>query len=295
MRIKTSIQALIRLMDDSDEMVVDHAFHTLLDYGPGIIFELEQLEEESFDNPTQIENISKILGKLRLQRVKSSLIEWLDSDNKDLIQAVYSICTYQFPNLDFDEFNLEIQQLKDRCWKSINPRQTSFEKVNALNSVFFDDFNFIKIEGTSSSPFGILVNSVLETKEGTDLSIGLIYSIVAQSLGLPIYGVTTMNNRAPFVLAYLDKNNLLPILNWGIDNNGVLFYIGIGIKGLVIDPQHLKETYHSRGLPQNKSQFAPSPNSMVIKKYLNDIKRSYENHTYYRYKLQDIEELLELF
>ena len=282
-------------MDDSDLMVVDHAFNTLLDYGIEIIPELEELEEESYDNLIQNENITKILSQLRLQRVKSSLKCWLDSDDKDLVQAVFSICSYQFPNLDFDAFNLGIQHMKDRCWKVINPRQTCFEKVDALNSVFFDELNFIKIGGILPSPFDIFVNSVMETKEGTDLSLGLIYSIVAQSLELPIYGVTTMNNRAPFVLAYLDKDNLLPVLNWGINNNGVLFYIGIGMKGLVIDPQHLKETYHSKGLPENKSQFAPSPNSMIIKKYLNDIKRSYANHIHYRYKLRDIDELLELF
>ncbi len=282
-------------MADTDQMVSDHAFNTLVDYGIGIIPELEQLEEESYALPNQIKNVSKILDELRLKKVKLSLKEWLSSDKKDLTQAVFSICTYQFPDLDFNAFDYRLQQLKERCWKAISPRQTSFEKVYALNSVFFDDYNFKKVGGVLPSPFEIFVNAVMETKEGTDLSLGLIYSIVAQSLDIPIYGVTTMNNRAPFVLAYLDKSNLLPLLNWGIDNNGVLFYIGIGMKGLVIDPQHLKETYHSKGLPQNKSQFAPSPNSMVIKKYLNDIKRSYANHSYYRYKLKDIEELLKLF
>lgn len=295
MRIKTSIQALIRLMDDSDQDVVNHAFDTLMDYGIEVIPELEQLEDESFDDPVQIKNISFILNKLRLQRVKVFLTNWLESDDKNLAEAVYSICTYQFPELEFDEFNNNIHKLKDQCWKAINPRQTSFEKVHVLNSIFFDDYSFNKIGGANPSPFDIFANSVMETKEGTDLALGLIYSIVAQSLNIPIYGVTTMNNRAPFVLAYLDKSNLLPILDWGIDNNGVLFYIGIGMKGLVIEPQHLKATYHSKGLPQNKSQFAPSPNSMIIKKYLNDIKRSYANHSYYRYKLQDLEELLALF
>jgi regulator of sirC expression with transglutaminase-like and TPR domain len=282
-------------MDDSDQMVVEHSKYTLLQYGEEIIPELELLAEDCFMRPVQTANISEVLNCLRFHRVKRDLHQWLNSEDKNLMQAVYTICTYQFPELKIEAFTAQFQELRHKCWMEINARQTSFEKVDALNKVFFDVYDFIRVEKVPYSPFEIFVNSVMETKEGTDLSLGLIYSMVAQSLDIPIYGVTTMNNRAPFVLAYLDKDNLLPILDWGIDNNGVLFYVGVGTRGLIVDPQQLKEAFLSEGLPQNRAQFEPSPNSVIIKKYLNDIKRSYENQVHFRYKLRDIEELLELF
>ncbi|HLV42251.1 MAG TPA: transglutaminase family protein [Brumimicrobium sp.] len=282
-------------MDDSDQMVVEHAKSQLLAYGEEIIPALEVLEEDCFAKPAQIDNVSEVLSCLRFQKVKNGLKNWLGSDDKSLMQAVYIICSYQFPELKIEEFTAKFQNLRHQCWMEMNSRQTSFEKVDAINKVFFDDFDFIRVDKVPYSPFDIFVNSVMDSKEGTDLSLGLIYSIVAQSLDIPIYGVTTMNNRAPFVLAYLDKDNLLPILDWGIDNNGVLFYIGVGTKGLVIDPKQLKEAFLSEGLPQNRAQFEPSPNSIIIKKYLNDIKRSYSNQVQFRYKLKDIEELLMLF
>lgn len=282
-------------MDDSDQMVVEHSKDTLLQYGEEIIPELELLEEDCFMRPAQIANISEVLSCLRFQKVKKELKNWVKSEDKNLLQAVYTICSYQFPELKIEEFTAKFQEIRHLCWMEINSRQTSFEKVDALNKVFFDVYDFIKVDKVPYSPFEIFVNSVMETREGTDLSLGLIYSMIAQSLDIPIYGVTTMNNRAPFVLAYLDKDNLLPILDWGIDNNGVLFYIGVGTKGLIIDPQQLKEAFLSEGLPQNRAQFEPSPNSVIIKKYLNDIKRSYANQVHFRYKLRDVEELLELF
>lgn len=282
-------------MDDSDPMVVEHAKNKLLEYGVEIIPDLEVMEEDCFSRPSQIENVSEVLRCLRFERVKCALQGWLASDDKSLMQAVYIICTYQFPDLKIEDFTAKFRDLRHQCWMEMNSRQTSFEKVDALNKVFFDVFDFIKVEKVPYSPFEIYVNSVLDTREGTDLSLGLIYSMVAQSLDIPIYGVTTMNNRAPFVLAYLDKDNLLSVLDWGIDNNGVLFYIGVGTKGLIIDPQQLKEAYLSEGLPQNRAQFEPSPNTVIIKKYLLDIKRSYSNQPQFRYKLRDIEELLELF
>lgn len=292
---KTSIRALIKLMDDSDVMVVDHAQKQLLEYGESIIPDLERLEADCFNHPIQLENVSIVLNALRFQKIKRNLKDWLHSDEKLLIEAVYTISTYQYPDLKVEEFTKQFQKLKHHCWMKVNARQTSFEKVEVLNSVFFDNFDFVRVNKVPHTPFDIFVNSVMESKEGTAISLGIIYSMIAQSLNIPIYGVTTMNNRAPFVLAYLDKNDLLPVLDWGIENNGVLFYISIGTKGLVIDPQQLKEAYHSEGLPQNRDQFEPSPNSVIIKKYLSDIKRSYANQAQFRYKLKDIEELLELF
>ncbi|PWH86978.1 transglutaminase family protein [Brumimicrobium oceani] len=292
---KTSIHALIKLMDDPDPMVVQHAREKLVEYGENIIPDLEVLEEDCFIDPNQLDNITRVLELLRFQRVKHALSTWLKSDEKNLMQAVYVICSYQFPDLTIQDFTAQFQSLRHQCWMEINSRQTSFEKVEALNKIFFDEFDFVRVNELPHSPFEIFVNSVMETKEGTDISLGLIYSLVAQSLDIPIYGVTTMNNRAPFVLAYMDKDNLLPILDWGIDNNGVLFYIGVGTKGLIVDPKQLREIYLSEGLPQSRAQFEPSPNTLIIKKYLKDIKRSYSNQAQFRYKLKDIEELLELF
>ncbi|RFC55313.1 transglutaminase family protein [Brumimicrobium aurantiacum] len=282
-------------MDDSDQMVVKHAKHKLLEFGTEIIPNLERLEEDSFVNPRQLENVTEVLDALRLQHIKSSLKGWLQSEDKNLMHALFIICSYQYPELKIEDFTALFQKLRHQCWMEVNSRQTSFEKVEALNKVFFDVFNFVKVSEIPYSPFDIFINSVMDSRQGTDISLGLIYSIVAESLDIPVYGVTTLNNRAPYILAYMDKDNLLPILNWGIENNGVLFYIGIGSKGLIIDPKQLKEAYASEGLPQNKSQFEPSPNTLIIKKYLMDIKRSFENHVQFRYKLNDIDELLEFF
>lgn len=282
-------------MDDPDAVVMEHAKQTLIECGEEIIPQLEIIEEDSIDNPLRIENIKEVLGCLRFQKVKKSLESWLSSSDKNLLEAVYIINSYQFPELKIEDFTRQFQELKHRCWMKLNSRQTSFEKIATINKVFFEEFAFVQPTKLPYSPFEIFLNSVLDTKEGTDLSLGLVYSLVAQSLELPVYGVTTMNHRAPFVLAYLDKSNLLPVLNWGIDNNGVLFYIQVGEKGNIVDPQHFKKSYFELGLPQSRAQFEPSPNTIVMKKYLRDIRRSFSNQPYYRYKLDDIDELLGLF
>jgi len=294
-KTSTSIRALVELMEDSDPMVMSHAQAKLMEYGESIIPELEHIEQSSFDSPVLMENVAKILHKIRFSVIKKTLSNWVSTREKNLLEAVFTINQFQFSELDKDDFLLQFQQLKHDFWMKISPRQTCFERVKALNQVFYKSFGFNCLQKSFYSPFEVYTHSVFDTKEGNSLSLGLIYSIVAQSLDIPIYGVATMNRRAPFVLAYLDETNLLPYLDWGINNNGVLFYINIENKGEMVSPKQLREYYLMIGLQGNRSQFEPSPNSVIIRKYLEDIKRSYENQAYYRYKLDEINELISLF
>lgn len=294
-RTKTSIHALIKLMSDTDEMVRNHAKSTLMDYGVEIIPELEILEDDSIFNPEFRSSIIEVLGDLRLSRIKKGLKKWINSSNKNLVDALYLIDSYQFPDLTRGEFDQKIEEIRHRCWLKINLRNTSFEKVSILNSIFFEEFGYAGVEKLPHSPFEVFISSTIDSKEGTALSLGLIYSLVAQDIGLPIYGVTTLNNRAPFVLAYLDKNRVLSSLNWEIDGNGVLFYISLDDQGAIVEPSRLKKIYEEKALPLDKSQFEPSPNTLVVKKYLNEVFKSYANQPHYRYKLNDIEQLIELF
>lgn len=133
---KTSIHALIKLMDDPDQMVVEHARGRLLEYGEDIIPNLEHLEDDCLTYPIQLENISVVLDALRFKRIKNSLHSWLKSEDKSLMQAVYTICTYQYPDLTIEDFTSNFQNLRHQCWMEINSRQTSFEKVDAINKVF---------------------------------------------------------------------------------------------------------------------------------------------------------------
>ena len=95
-------------MDDSDPMVIEHAKEKLLESGEDIIPDLELLAEDVFINPVQSENISLVLSTLRFQRIKTALENWLASTDKNLMQAVFTICTYQFPTLKIEDFRAQL-------------------------------------------------------------------------------------------------------------------------------------------------------------------------------------------
>ncbi len=52
-------------------------------------------------------------------------------------------------------------------------------------------------------PQNSYIGQVLDTKKGNQISLASIYSIIAQKLDIPIYGV---NLPQHFILAYLDED-----------------------------------------------------------------------------------------
>lgn len=282
-------------MDDPDEGVANHVEDQLLQKGVGLIPTLEEMLESSLDDPEKAERLSKLLAQLRFEKVVNELKAWKKSEDKSLIEGLFIICRYQFPELCEKEFVSQFSSLKEAVWLEINHKQTSFESVKIFNKIFYDHFDFKKSSNFPVSPFDIFVNAVFESREGTDLSLGLIYSIVAQSLDLPIYGVTPLRGSGPFMLAYLDRNKLLNWLDWGIDDNGVLFYISVSNKGVIVEPRRLKEAYASKGMDHIKSCFEPTPNTVLIKKYLEELRKSCENNVQFRYKIDQLNQLIDIF
>jgi hypothetical protein len=293
--VNTSIRALVDLMDDPDELVSNHVEDQLLQKGEELIPTLEQMLDTSMDDPKKVERIRILLTQLRFEKVANDLERWIHSEDKSLIEGLYIVSKFQFPELTEVEFSSQFSALKDAVWLEINPKQTSFEVVKIMNKVFYDHFDFKKAAGFPISPFDVFINSSFDSREGTDTTLGLIYSIVAQSLDIPIYGVTPLQGSGPFMLAYLDRNNILDLLDWGIDNNGVLFYISVANKGVVVEPKRFKEAYAAKGMDHLKSCFEPSPNTILIKKYLQEIIKSCENNVQFRYKLSQLKTLINLF
>lgn len=295
MRVNESINALVELLDDPDEVVSTHVQSKIVEQGEKVIPYLEKLQDRFLDNPQKSERIDQMIHSIHFKALKKSFSKWVDSEEKLLLEGVYLVCKYQYPDLTISELNSKLLEIKQAVWLEINPKQTSFETIKVFNRIFFDHFDFKCSDVIQHTPFDYFTNAVLETREGSDTALGLIYSLVAQSLDLPVYGVSVDQPNKTFLLAYLDKNNILEILDWGVHNNGVLFYISVSNKGVVVDPQRLEEVFKMEGLPVSKDQFEPTPNTVLIRNYLIQISKSCENLPYFRYKLVELKELIDLF
>lgn len=284
---KTEIDALIRLLDDENEEIVANVTERLISYGEEVIFNLEKSWESSA-NPLLQERIENLIHKINYKLVASNLKLWLTDSFPDLYQGAEIIAKYHFSDLDSQSLRTSIEGIKQKIWLELNNDLTPLETISVFNHVFYGQLGF---SGNYESASGIkdyCINSVLESKKGSSISIGILYIIIAQELNLPIYGVNLFNH---FVLTYQKKF----IINFKEDNhNDSLFYINPVNKGAVFGRQDIV-LYLSNIKKEKKPEYFKAANQKdVIKALLGYIKRNFLNANEDQ-KADEIEGLIALF
>jgi regulator of sirC expression with transglutaminase-like and TPR domain len=269
---ENSIKALIRLIDDPDESVFEHVRDKLLSYGANAIPYLENSWEDQDYGLIYQTRIEQIIHEIQFEEIKAQLKIWMNSPDKDLMRGAIIIAKYQYPGLNEEEINSDIQRIRRDIWLEFNNKQTAFEQVKIFNKVFFGAHNFHGDSKHFHSPMNSFINTVMESRKGNPLSLSLIYSVVAQSLDLPIYGVNLPNH---FILAYLDENGaslFLPEKN----EYGVLFYINPFSKGSILDANSIKEFLDGLKLSYKREYFEPCSNSAILRRMLTNLIASFQ-------------------
>ena len=285
-----SILALINLIDDPDESIYEHIHDRLLSYGAEAIPYLEtSWEDQDFGLLFQ-NRIESLIHEIQFEETKRRLKAWKESSSKDLLTGAIAVAKYQYPGLDEAKVRAQIEEIQKSVWLEINNKQTALEIVRIINKVFFGMYHFQGNAKTFHSPLNSYINTVLETKKGNPLSLSLIYSVVAQKLNIPIYGVNLPNH---FILAYMDEyavNQFLP------DNNdyGVLFYINPFSKGSLFGIDEIKEFLDGINQPHSRDYFEPCSNTSIIKRMLTNLIASFQEVGNSE-KVNELLELRELF
>ena len=238
--INTSIQALVKLIDDPDENVFGHVKDQLLKCGLEAIPYLEHSWETDYYGLIFQTRVEQIIHEIQFEETKNELVAWSKSNDKDLLEGAIVIAKYQYPHLDEQLIRETIQAIRRDIWLEINDNQTAFEQIKIFNRVFFSHYKFQGDAKNFHSPVNSYINTVIESKKGNPLSLCLIYSIVAQSLDLPVYGVNLPNH---FVLAYMDSKHTNYMINQQ-NEFGVLFYINAFSRGSIFDVNEI----HSHGV-----------------------------------------------
>lgn len=288
-----SLFALIDLIDDPDARVYAQIRKELVAQGTSIIPYIEDSLNEGILDVDHYERLSQIVKDIQFQELQSELSDWIISMDKDLLHGVYLITKYQFPELTFETLKQQLWEVRKDIWLEINSQQTAFEVIKTFNRVFFHHHSFRKSLPEQTTPHDLYIHSVLQTGEGDSFSLGLLYSILAQSLDLPVFKIIQPNGSS--ILAYLDENQTLSHLNLTKECNGILFYINTDNLGTIIDSLSLQEKLNKLGLKSRKSFFEPSSNSSILKAYIRKLIDSCRNTQYGSEKSADLQQLLQLF
>lgn len=286
---RNKIQALISLLDDPSDEIFNTVEGELLKEEVNIVPELEKAWESTLDANYQ-KRLENLIHTLQFKDVKDRLRNWLEHSVDDLLYGAWLVSKYQYPELKYDDINERINQLRKEVWLELNDHLTALEKVRIMNHILFDVHGFSRNNSNFMAPQNSFICDVFDTRKGNPISLSVIYSVIAQRLGLPIFGVNLPKN---FILCYLDDTGGLPFTNKSGDVS-VLFYINPINKGAVLGRKEIEFFIKQQKLEPRLSYFVPCPNQEIVQRMLNNLLYSYETLGNPE-KAEEIRELLSLF
>ncbi len=263
------LKTLISLLDDTDIAVHEAVNNALLQKGLGVIPELETAWERSL-NPVMQERIESLIHYIQFNHTKKNLSDWIKSGAQKLIEGASCIVQLQYPGFSLKKLDEEIEKISRDVYLSAGNHLTAIEKVKLLNYVFFELNNFMRNTTNYYSPQNSFINNVLETRKGTQLSLGIIYLMVANKVGLPIYGV---NLPKSFILAYVNE------FRHSHDRdpaNDILFYINPYSKGAILNRRDIDVFIEQQNVKIRSKYYLPCDNIAIIKRLVMNLIVSYE-------------------
>lgn len=271
----SQLDALISLLDDSDWEVKQHVRGKLVELGAAVIPVLEQKWEESF-NPVLQKELEDLVHDLQFGLVKQRLKDWKNSENQDLLEGLWILNTYQYPDLELETLQAAIHQLYVEVWTFFAPDLQPLDQVKILNHVFFKQLQFSGNTKNFHSPSNSMLSMVLESKKGNPISLCSIYLLVAKKLGLPIHGVNLPNL---FVLIYAQE--------------GVGFYINAFNKGLIFSKEDIKNYLEHLKIDPQPAFFEPCSHLAIVLRFLKNLYTAFEKLGETD-KVDEVQELLEI-
>lgn len=271
---KSEIESLIYLLEDTDKEVIEQVQSRIISLGSAIVPHLEEQLYQA-DNALQIERLQSLLKRLRYDELIAYFKVWLKDGAKDLLGAVINIAKIKYPEIDRQEIENQIDKIKLDAWLELQYDLTSYEKVRILNHIFYNVHLYQGDSEDYHNSDNSFINKVLDRKRGNPISLAIIYSLVAQRLNIPIFGV---NLPQHFVLGYkadgdfdlIKAYNELSSFN-GNETGEVLFYINPFSQGLILSHDSIREFLTQIKVETREDYFNICSNKAIVQRIIRNL------------------------
>lgn len=277
---ESEIKALISLLDDTDNEVVSQVEKRLFQLGPEIIPALEQPWDLSDINELRQRRLDEIIKRIQSHTLTNELRNWKQSNQSDLLEGVLILNSVKYPDVDRQFIDNLIDKIKLDVWLEMHYDLTSFEKIKILNYVFFDVHKFVGDNEDYHNPDNSYLSRVFERKKGNPISLAIIYSLVAQRLRLPVFGI---NLPQHFIVGYLENfNDTEPLrlndtkMMTPEPNARVQFYINPFNKGSIFPRENLYIFLKQVNVEPRDEYFLPCSNIEILKRMVRNLISAYE-------------------
>ncbi|MEO6489412.1 MAG: transglutaminase family protein [Ferruginibacter sp.] len=280
------IAALLHLIDDPDEDVYNTVSDKIISLGKAIIPNLENLWETISNEDTQ-ERIELLIHRLHLRDLTAEFVAWRDGE-ANLLEGAILVSKYHYPDMQPALIMQDIEKLRRNMWLELNNYLTPIEKINVLNSIFYNYYKQTGVEISYDSPDPFLINKTLESKKGNAISNGILLIVLCELLDIPVKAI---NIPRQFILGYFDEHfeALNPV---GHSSEKINFYID-PLNGQMYSHKDIENYFKKLSVPPVTSYFRPISNKGIIQFLLEEVSKCYDNDRN-QYKMNELLALMNL-
>lgn len=141
------------------------------------------------------------------------------SDSKiDLVRASLNISQYiKYPDLDIESYIEKLSLMADEIRSRMSSGADCIDTVNTINHYLYADMGFAGNRNEYYDPRNSFLNDVIDTRRGIPISMSIIYSYIANELGVETRGVCfpghfiirTVNERGELIIDPYNEGKIL--------------------------------------------------------------------------------------
>jgi len=196
------LDALISLLDEPDPGSFLKIKDRISAYGTSAVPLLETAWEQTFDNSLQ-HRIELIIHNIQYEQLFLDLTQWAHYGNGNLLEGYILFTRFQYQGIDTETIRQQVYAFRRDIWLELNNNLTALEKVKVLNHIIFDLHKIQLPARQSTEQRYLFLNNLLDTRIGYSIAVGLFYTLLAQSLDLPVKGIILPGER--YVMAWFDQ------------------------------------------------------------------------------------------
>ncbi|MBA4197739.1 MAG: hypothetical protein C0459_09315 [Chitinophaga sp.] len=263
------LNALFTLIDDPDQEVYSTVSDKIIEFGKGIIPNLENLWENTVSEDVQ-ERIEMLIHRLHYTDLTNDLKEWRDGAYHDLLFGALLVAKYQYPDLHTTPVLQEIEKIRRNVWLELNSYLTPLEQANVLSSILYNYYNLKGIEVNYNSADDFFLHKVLETKKGNAISNGIIYQVMCDLLDI---NAKIINIPKQVIIAFY-HSDYDPATHKGHPQEKIHFYVD-AVNGHAYSHNDIEAYFKRVSVPSVASYYKPISHKRTIQIMLEEVSKCF--------------------
>lgn len=257
------LEHLAELFDDPDEIVAQCVDKRIMQLGPDIIPQLEQMRRAAPEVERKRILSSRILkynAAFRTEELRK-LADREASAPFTIHEGGFIISSVLNPQITRDRYEEAFFQCACGFREELSDQRTALENMGLFNHIFFHRLRFTICDQQVTTEKNAMIYDALLSRRGNPFVIATIYMMMAEDSGLPLFPLCFPGG---FVPAYVEKGR-------------ELFYINIYQNGEIFRENQLKDYMMEQGMQVDNSRFLIRRPSVLLNIYLESLCWLYGN------------------